>query len=145
MTIVLPEVGPGIEYISNIAMAIYIILNFCWRCDWNIDGNISISKFDLLCDLMTSWQTHLYTLTQTETNTPVKNDHLAIEGDVYILRQHDGFPYCRVTLLDRCIEKEWFRDCGDCGERTAMTTVKGIDHVLGNTMDTVWLCFCLLW
>ena len=52
----LPEVIPEVEYTRTIAMSISD--NKFWafdrRCNSNIDGNISISKFDLCCDLVTS-------------------------------------------------------------------------------------------
>ena len=49
----LAEVIPEVEYTRKIAMSISDILSF----SSNIDGDISISKFDLLCDLVTSSMT----------------------------------------------------------------------------------------
>ena len=49
----LPEGITEVEYTRKIAISISDILSF-WRCSSNIDGDISISKFDLLFDLVTS-------------------------------------------------------------------------------------------
>ena len=46
-----PEVIPEVEYTRKIAIGISDILSS------NIDGDISISKFDPLCDLVTSSMT----------------------------------------------------------------------------------------
>ena len=46
-----PEVIPKVEYTRKIAISISDILSF-WST--NIEWDISISKFDLLCDLVTS-------------------------------------------------------------------------------------------
>ena len=45
------------EYASKIAMNIFDILSFDRRSSWNIDGDIAILKFDVLCDLVTSSMT----------------------------------------------------------------------------------------
>ena len=54
-TTFLPDVIPEVEYTSKIAMSISDILSF-WST-LKLDGDISISKFDLLCDLVTSSMT----------------------------------------------------------------------------------------
>ena len=51
----LPDVIPDVEYTSKIAMSISDILSF-WST-LKLDGDISIWKFDLLCDLVTSSMT----------------------------------------------------------------------------------------
>ena len=54
----LPEVIPEVEYASKIAMCITYILLAKYQCSsWNIDGDISISKSDLLCALVRSSMT----------------------------------------------------------------------------------------
>ena len=49
-----PEVIPEVEYTRKIAISILYIWAFDRRSNSDIDGDISISKFDLLCDLVTS-------------------------------------------------------------------------------------------
>ena len=55
----LQDVIQKIEYTSKIAICISIFWAFDRRSSWSIDGNTSILKNDLLCDLvtpsMTSW------------------------------------------------------------------------------------------
>ena len=52
------EIIPEVEYTREIAMGISNILwAFDRRSSSNIDRDISISKFDLLCDLVTSSMT----------------------------------------------------------------------------------------
>ena len=53
----LPEVIPEVEYTRKIAIGISDILSFDRRSSSNIDEDISISKFDLFCDLVTSSMT----------------------------------------------------------------------------------------
>ena len=50
----LPEMMPEVEYTRKIAISISDILSFDRPSSSNIDGDISISKFDLFCDLVTS-------------------------------------------------------------------------------------------
>ena len=52
---VIPEVIQEVEYARIIAMGIYDVLTFDRRSSWNIDGYITILKFDLfMTSLMTS-------------------------------------------------------------------------------------------
>ena len=53
------DMKPEVEYTSKVVMSISDICALDRRSSSNIDGDISISKFDILCDLvmssMTSW------------------------------------------------------------------------------------------
>ena len=53
----LPEVIPEVEYTRKIAVSIPTFWAFDPRSSWNIDGDISISKFDRLCNTVTSAMT----------------------------------------------------------------------------------------
>ena len=53
----LPEVIPEVEYTRKIAVSIPTFWAFDRRSSSNIKGDVSISKFDLLCDLVTSSMT----------------------------------------------------------------------------------------